>query len=187
MSIGISFLLEEIAKGNHSAFEELYNAYFKKSYSLAWYFVKSKESVEDIVAEVFLTIWKNRDTLPQINDWDSYLYVTIRNQAFAYLKQTKKMPAGSSDFISIEFFSENNNPEEQLLKQEFDIILNKALNELPDRCKMIYYLVREEKQSYKQISAALNISERTINTQMTIATKRLGICIKEYLEIKNKK
>lgn len=186
MGITIRLLLDEVARGNHAAFEKLYNTYFKKCFSLALYYVKSKEIAEDVIAEVFYMIWKSRDLMLNVKDWNSYLYISIRNQAFLYLEQTKRIPFEPSDLFSIHFISHDNNPEELLLKQEFDTVLNKALSELPERCKMIYYMVREEKMSYRQIAESLDISERTVNSQMTIAVKKLGMSIKSYLEVENK-
>ena len=80
-------LLRAVAKGNHLAFEKLYKEYFAKCYSFALYFTHSEELSKEVVAEVFLGFWKNRESLVNVKSLDSYLYVSIRNQALAMQKK----------------------------------------------------------------------------------------------------
>lgn len=184
MTPEVLLLLRQIAENeNHIAFEKLYKSYFKKSYSIAYYFLKSADLAEEVVSDVFLLFWQNRSSLAAVKDWDSYLYITIRNRSLYYIDQTSKMPSESIDLFTVSVATEEDTPEKALLKKELEETLRQAINDLPDRCKAIFQLVKEEGLSYKQVGDILDISPRTVNTQMTIAVKKIGETIRSYWKV----
>lgn len=83
----ISYLLSQISEGNSSCFEKMYKRYFKKCYSIALYFVQSTSSAEDVLSDVFLTLWHKRENLKDVKDWDSYLFITTKNHAITFLEK----------------------------------------------------------------------------------------------------
>lgn len=183
MSPNIQDLLRQIAeKDSHQAFEKIYELYFRKSYTFAKYFVKTKEASEEVVSEVFLSIWKNRQSLMNVRDWDSYLYISIKNQSLLYLNTFSSKETIPLDFFSVFLSVDKIDPERSLLAKELEFVLTKSIEQLPDRCKMIYSLVKDERMSYKQVAEILDISERTVNTQMTLAIKKLRQAIRNYLK-----
>lgn len=176
----ISSLIEKISEGDSVAFEKIYKLYFRKCYSIALYFVKSGTAAEDIISEVFLSLWQRRFTLKEIKNWESFLFISVRNHSLTYLSKQKQMRFIPYDPMSITIQCEDLSPTDVLLKNEFEHILQQALDELPEKSRLIYYMIREEKLSYKQISEALNISERTVNSHMTTAVKKLTQSLKNY-------
>lgn len=174
-------LLQAISEGNHQAFEELYNGHFSKCYSFALYFTHSEELSEEVVAEVFLGFWKNRESLARVQSLDSYLYVSIRNQALAMLRKTAGRYDEPIDLFSVHPAAEGDSPEDVLLGEELLQLIDDAFRQLPERCRMIYYLVREEGKSYRETAEILGISERTVNSQMTIAKRKLTDLLRDYL------
>ena len=86
----ISYLLSQISEGNSSCFEKMYKRYFKKCYSIALYFVQSTSSAEDVLSDVFLTLWHKRENLKDVKDWDSYLFITTKNRPHAGRKVTQE-------------------------------------------------------------------------------------------------
>ena len=166
-------LLRAVAKGNHLAFEKLYKEYFAKCYSFALYFTHSEELSKEVVAEVFLGFWKNRESLVNVKSLDSYLYVSIRNQALEPI-----------ELFSVYIAAEGDTPEDVILHEELESLVEKAFARLPERCRMIYYLVREEGKSYRETAEMLGISERTVNSQMTIAKRKLTDLLCDYFSSK---
>lgn len=182
MSFDPKIVLHGVACGDHKAFERLYNLYFGKCYSFALFFTHSEDLAEEVVSEVFLTVWKRRERLPDIKDWESYLYISVRNQSVALLKKFRgRLGANPAELFSIEIESDCENPEDKLVNEELEMIVQRAYGQLPERCGMIYYLVKSEGFSYKQVAEIMGISERTVNSQMTIAIKRLGTMLRSYL------
>lgn len=173
-------LLRAVAEGNHLAFEKLYKEYFTKCYSFALYFTHSEELSKEVVAEVFLNFWKNRQSLVNVKSLDSYLYVSIRNQALAMQKKKAVLLEEPAELFSVHIAAEGESPEEAVLHEELESLVEKAFARLPERCRMIYYLVREEGKSYRETAELLGISERTVNSQMTIARRKLAGLLRDY-------
>ena len=177
-------LLRAVAKGNHLAFEKLYKEYFAKCYSFALYFTHSEELSKEVVAEVFLGFWKNRESLVNVKSLDSYLYVSIRNQALAMQKKKGGISQEPIELFSVYIAAEGDTPEDVILHEELESLVEKAFARLPERCRMIYYLVREEGKSYRETAEMLGISERTVNSQMTIAKRKLTDLLCDYFSSK---
>ncbi len=181
MASEVQILLKAVSEGNHQAFEKLYKEYFAKCYSFALYFTHSEDLSEEVVAEVFLNFWKNRESLAKVKSLDSYLYIAIRNQALVMRKKTAGIYSEPVELFSVHIAAEGYGPEEMILKEEFESVVTAAFEQLPERCRMIYYLVREEGKSYRETAEILGISERTVNSQMTIAKRKLTDMLRDYL------
>lgn len=173
-------LLRAVAEGNHLAFEKLYKKYFTKCYSFALYFTHSEELSKEVVAEVFLGFWKNRESLVNVKSLNSYLYVSIRNQALAMQRKKNGISREPIELFSVHVAAEGDTPEDVILHEELESLVEKAFAQLPERCRMIYYLVREEGKSYRETAEMLGISERTVNSQMTIAKRKLTDLLRDY-------
>ena len=84
------------------ALKKMYKRYFKKCYSIALYFVQSTSSAEDVLSDVFLTLWHKRENLRDVKDWDSYLFITTKNHAITFLEKNRQDNLSSIDQIIIE-------------------------------------------------------------------------------------
>ena len=180
--VEISLLLKDIANDDDKSFEKIYNHYFKRSFACAIYYIKEPALAEDIVADVFMNVWRNRQSLPSINNFDNFLFVCIRNQALIYMKKRNISRAFVGEEHLINYKYDGPTPEDQLIRKEFQQKLKEAICSLPHKTQIVYNMVREQKLSYKEISTILNISERTINSHMTTSTKRIVAIMKKYLK-----
>jgi len=176
----ITYLLRQISEGSSSCFEKMYKRYFKKCYSIALYFVQSTSSVEDVLSDVFLTLWNKRENLKDVKDWDSYLFITVKNHSLTFLEKNRQDNLSSIEQITIEIPGNDLTPEEKLLKKDMEESMQQAIQQLPEKTKIVYCMAKEEHMSYKQISEALDISERTVNTHMTTAIRRLTESLQKY-------
>lgn len=175
-------ILKELSLGSESAFEDLYKLYFKSSFDLALYITKSKYLSEETVSDVFALIWKNRSKLSDIKDWEAYLYIMVRNKAFYYRK--KKQARKTESFEDLSYFVDIDNSEtplDDLQHKELNNQVRRVLNALPERMKLIFYLVKEKGVSHKELAKQFNLSERTINAHITEATRRLRDSILHFL------
>lgn len=75
---------------------------------------------------------------------------------------------------------ERTTPEQEVLNEELRTVLELTINLLPQRCRLIFFMVREECMTYKEVARILSISEKTVHAQMCIAIKRIGVAIQEY-------
>ena len=163
-----------ISAGDEQSFELLYNEYNKRLLSFAKLIVKSKELAEEIVEDVFVKLWCNRETIPAINGLRLYLYTATKNHSLNTLaKKSNRITTSSIELLELDFYTSFSDPHDQLITSEMMKKMQMAIEELPDRCKLIFKLVREDGLKYKEVSEILDISVNTIDNQMAIAVKRI--------------
>ena len=171
-------LLQQIAAGDQAAFRQVYAYFYKRLYQFAMAIVKTRESAEEIVEDVFVRIWQQKETLPAIRNLRVYLYTATKNTSLNYLsKKARESIAEPFDHIHIELGGSDITPEQILITAEMYQKVQKAVEALPPRCKMIFKLVREDGLRYKEIAEILNISVNTIDVQMAIAVKRIATAL----------
>ncbi len=165
---------------DQKAYKRLYLYFFKRLYGFAKSLTKHPEPAEEIVEDVFINLWQKRKKLTDIRNLKVYLFVAVRNRAFNFLQaQSKDMLSLFEDY-PVSMNRSPMDPEKILLSKELEENMNRAVEQLPPRCKMIFKMVRFEKLKYKEVAEILNISPRTVDSQMTIAVKRLSEFISSY-------
>lgn len=167
---------------DESAYKELFLVYYKPLQQFAFSFTKSQELAEEIVSDVFLKIWEKRADLEAIGNLKVYLYVSIKNTALKYLLKQKRQVAISLDELDIELESFHWTPEELVLTAEMMKKIEEAINDLPPRCKIIFKLIKEDQLRYKEVAEILNVSVKTIDSQLAIALKKISKAIQLDLE-----
>ncbi|MES2647448.1 MAG: RNA polymerase sigma-70 factor [Bacteroidota bacterium] len=171
-------LLQEIkhlsALDDPKAISLIYDQYFHRLCAFAFSFTKSKEAAEEVVGDIIIKFWKNKAGIQAIRNLRVYLFTAVRNQSLTYL-ESKPTPTittlSSSDFST---HSSALSPLEHLILSEMTQQLQLAVASLPERCQLIFRLVREEGLKYKEVAEILQISVNTIDAQMAIAVRRIS-------------
>jgi RNA polymerase sigma-70 factor (ECF subfamily) len=164
-----SQLADEIRRGNGAAFDRLFRKYYSPLCDFVMRIVKSHDATEDIVQEVFARLWIDRsDWIPEISV-RAYLHKAVRNTALNYLKHLQVITSWSSK--QPETYS--NDVVEEVANRELLSALQEAIEQLPDGSRTIFLLSREEGLTYTEIADVLNISKKTVETQMGRALKTL--------------
>jgi len=156
------------------AYKKLFFHFFLPLKSFSFSLIKSKETAEEIVSDIFLDIWIKRKELCAIEDLKMYLYTAVRNNSLRKLQQNKKATFFSLDEVQVEFASPDENAESILLTQELSHKIDLAIDKLPQRCKLIFKLAKEDKLKYKEIAALLHVSIKTIDSQVATALKKIA-------------
>lgn len=165
--------------------EERFNAIFVEWYvPLCRYSLKllnDKVVAEDVVQESFAYLWANWSRLAQIDSLKSYLFKSVKNGSLNYLK-TKFF--NNKDPFPCEFnekISDRQPSAQELMEvNDLEVLLEKALQDLPARCRTIFVLKRFDDKSNKEIAELLHISVKTVEAQMTIALARLRSSVIKY-------
>jgi len=158
---------------SQAALKSLYMAYFSRLMRFTGLYVSSPAEAEEIVSDTFLAIWNNRKQLPDIANFDSYIYTVARHKSISYYRK-QHIGQVSLDDISIDLFtSTETTPEEDLISQEEIKRLNMAIDSLPTKCKMAFKLVREDKLKYKEAASILDISVKTLEAHLANAIRKL--------------
>lgn len=181
----IKNLQHEIAvNGNEQAFGQLYMVFMPKLLQFAMSIIKNKELAEEIVSDVFIKLWQNKERLAEIENFKLYLYVSVKNISINYLSRHFRKNVLPVDEMDVKISSVQYNPEQILLSSEIVNKINVAINALPPKCKVIFKLAKEDGLKYKEIAHLLNISIKTIDNQMTIAVRKIGKAINFSLVMK---
>ncbi|WP_131539660.1 RNA polymerase sigma-70 factor [Pedobacter nototheniae] len=160
------------------SFEVLYRYLYAGLLKLSTYYVNNKEIAEDIVAEVFVKCWENRKAGTHILNPESYFFVAIRNQSLKHLKKNS-----SVTFIDLGDTGEHDpvnhfNPEIIFEQKELHKKLDHAIETLPPQAKIIFRLIKENGMKYKEVADILEISPRTVQTQLFRAIAKLRVILK---------
>ena len=173
--IQINKLLSKIALYDDAhAYKELFLLYHARLVGFSSLITHSKESAEEVVSDVFLKIWNNRQELPRIENFHLYIYIITRNLSINCLARQKRNATLSLDEMVVEIKSIYLDPEQLLITKEMYRRIHDAILELPPRCQLIFKLIKEDGLRYKEVAELLHLSVKTVENQMTIALRKLG-------------
>lgn len=167
-----SKILQELKKGNHSAFEEIFERYSKPLFQFSLSYLKSEEAAEDIVQEVFIKIWNNRKELKTDTSFQSYLFTIALNAVRKYFNQLSRKNELKHDILL----------DSSRLKGDFDdrsdyqLLLDnleKLIHQMPEKRREVFIKKKIEEKSLKEISEELNITTKTVEYHITEAMKFL--------------
>ena len=179
----INILLSRISDdSDERAFKHFFDHYAGRLYQFAFSFLKNKPIAEEVVSDVFFKVWINREGIKNIENIKGYLFKATYNTTLNYLSEENRKKAISLENIKIDLSVDLICPETELINKELKVQIEKAIESLPSRCKLIYKMAKVEQMKYKEIAALLDISVKTIDHQLTIAIKKIGEIIKSYLE-----
>ncbi|MEJ7644885.1 MAG: RNA polymerase sigma-70 factor [Chryseolinea sp.] len=169
-------LTDKIACVNdQDAFAKLFHLFNTRLVDFSRTFVRSREQAEEIVSDVFLKIWTNRSSLNTIGNLPSYLFIAVKNQSLNNIKVNNLSSMDAPGFnpdqfdVFIDHFSPQRELESRDLYRQFDLIIDS----LPSQCQAIFRLVKVEGFRYKEAAVILNLSPRTVETQLVRAMTKL--------------
>jgi len=167
-------LTEHLRHDDHGAFKEIYERYWQTLYQTAYNLLRDQEVAHDVVQEIFVWLWTNRGQ-HSIYALPSYLRAAVKYQV-AKLVRHNKVKAAFYDRTVAAYqpvFSTDQSYEVRELQQ----IIIAFTQSLPDKAREIYRLSREELLTNKEIAATLDISEKTVENQMTINLRKLRLAL----------
>lgn len=185
MKIDISILKQlqaQVEQSSQKAFEDLYRLFFPRLYNFAMLYVHKKEAAEEIVNDIMVKIWEKRAGIRAIENLETYLFTAVRNHSLNYLQKyshyhvTIEPETGLAEVINLD------DPEKELEWKEISFSLNMAIEKLPEQCRTVFKLIKEEGFKYKQVAEILGISPRTVETQLFRAIKKLDAVVSAYIE-----
>jgi RNA polymerase sigma-70 factor (ECF subfamily) len=158
-------------------FRLLYELLYDRFFRVAGYYLKREEWTQEVVLDVFLTLWNRRASLASIDNFDNYCFILLKNASLNYLEKQKAEFVPLDDKIKPEH---TETPESNLLNDELLLIYVDALDELPPKCREVFILIREQGLSYKEVAYQLGISIKTVDAQLQKAIKSIKEKIKLY-------
>src|ERR1700730_13493028 len=132
LSYDEKFLLQQIAGGDEQAFRTIFEKYKNKVYGFAFHYTRSVVQSEEIVQEIFLKVWVKKETLPQIENFEGWLYITTRNLS---LNTLKKIAYDYSYRGTLAAEPRARSLEDELILKDLHELVRKAVEELPPQQK----------------------------------------------------
>jgi RNA polymerase sigma-70 factor (ECF subfamily) len=182
-------LLKEIKKGDLKSFEIVFNAYYSRLCKYAYSIVKNYETSSDIVKDTFIKWWENRVNYTISTSLSGFLFRSVHNNCLNYIQREsyKKNTTNESELGAL--LSDlllpvsDDYPFEHLTVHELEKAIEKAVDSLPEQCREIFLLSRQEQLSHSDIAKKLQISVNTVKTQIYRALLKLKEDLKEYMPI----
>ena len=178
-------LINAIKYGDSKVFEHIFKIYFNSLFLYARGILGSSEIARDIIQEVFLNLWEKKDSINITSSLKSFLYSTVYNACIDYIrrKQTEQKYADTykMQLAAIEhtYYDKVVEKEQLLINQAIQNQINKAIENLPEQCRIIFKMSRFENFKNYEIAEKLNLSIRTVDTQIYRALKSLREQLKD--------
>ncbi|CAL1519687.1 RNA polymerase sigma-70 factor [Chitinophaga sp. MM2321] len=163
-------LLVLLKKDEEAAFTEIYNRYWETLFAIAYNRVKEIQVAQDIVQDLFTSLWLNRHKTALLS-LRNYLATAIKYLALAHLRKTDRAGICTNEAdvpLATAATVENDLHYKYLLQ-----LLREETNQLPEKCKLIFKYSREDSMTVAEIARQLNISPRTVETQISKALRHL--------------
>ncbi|HEY0299373.1 MAG TPA: RNA polymerase sigma-70 factor [Arachidicoccus sp.] len=174
-------LWEKICSGNEmNAFESLFHLLNKKLIQFCVLYVQQIEIAEEIVADVFVKCWEARTSLSDVKNIESYLFIAVKNHSLNYIKKYSAIRWRQLEDCNKYELAELFDPEKQIELKELSFKIEQAIESLPLQSRVVFRLIKEDGMKYKEVAEILNISPRTVQTQLYRAVKKLSALFSAY-------
>jgi RNA polymerase sigma-70 factor (ECF subfamily) len=163
-------------------FEQLFKSHFKGLCQFAAGYIKDQETARSIVQDTFVSLWGQRERIDPGKSVKTYLSTSVRNKCLNHLRDHKKF---SQELLEVENLPDSYTfePSDPLEINELQIKIDSSVSELPEKCREIFLLHRDQNLKYTEIAGKLGISVKTVETQMSRALSALRSALREYLPI----
>jgi RNA polymerase sigma-70 factor (ECF subfamily) len=168
-------------ESDQRSFEELFHHCYQRLVRFAMEYVQSRESAEEIVSDIFLKLWAGRETYRDVLNIEKYLFTAVRNQSLNYLRKFSAFRVVSTDSPEQFNIAHIHDPYKASEWKELLSRLDNAVELLPPKRRKIFRLVREEGFKPREVAEIMNISPRTVETQLFKAVKTLHAVLQPYL------
>jgi RNA polymerase sigma-70 factor (family 1) len=172
---------------DEKAFELLFHLLNNSLTKFCILYVNQREIAEEIVSDVFVKCWLNRKTLTEILNPETYLFVAVKNQSLNHIKKYSSIHLVQIEETNSVEFVNTYNPQREIENKELIFRMDKAITALPQQCRIVFRLIKEDGMKYKEVAEILNISPRTVQTQLFRAVKKLSIVLSNYDKLNNPK
>lgn len=174
-------LIKLSEEDDQKAFKIFFRNYYTRLVKFALLFVPFQDQAEDVISDVLIKLLKQRKKLFKLENFEGYLFLSVKNQAISHLrKQKHHYNLKSIDLETDSLFNEND-PEKSFELTELSELIEETINSLSPRRQMIFKLVKEEGQKIKAVAALLNIAPKTVENHLDMAMKELRSTILNYL------
>lgn len=188
MSYSDKEICHQLQNDDKDILKHLFDIYYENLVRYSISLISSNEVAEEIVQDVFVNIWNNRKQFNIESSLKSYLFTSVRNRSINHLK-SKYQKVKHQDISETRNLQDALLADQNIQAEQLNEIISEAINQLPEKCRIIFNLSRNSDLTYNEIANKLNISNRTVQAQIGIAIIRIKNHLNmhwEYIPIKKK-
>jgi len=166
------YLVTGLKEGDPVIFKIIYKLYWERLYHVAYYYLKDENDAEDVLQDVFISLWSRRSHLDIRAALENYLVRSVKYTSFFYLKikmRNKTMMGTLPDVAP------SNQTEEYISYRGLLEQLNAIFETTSHKTRDIFYLNRFNGLTYSEIASRLDISVKTVEYHISVALKVLGL------------
>ncbi|MGD8779135.1 MAG: RNA polymerase sigma-70 factor [Ignavibacteria bacterium] len=165
-------LIDELKQGSTDALRKVHELFKKKLFCFVYSYTRNAEISEELVQDVFIRIWKNRQTLDPASSINNYIYTIAKNLTIDYLRKKK------GEVISLESVKENeissgHEGELKIISREDEATVNKVIDKLSQRKKEVFKMHRFEQMTYREIAVKLDVSLSAVEKNISSALREI--------------
>lgn len=160
--------MEKLGQGDHKSFDALFMLYHPRVKNFLQGFIKDEEEACDMAQDIFIKVWTNRESISKVSSLKAYLYRMARNMIYDYYEHSlvkesyeQKLQSSSNNYTDL--------IEEDLYAKELSILIDIAIEQMPEQRRRIFKMSRKEGLSNEEISIKLEINKRTVENHISQA------------------
>lgn len=167
-------LVQLMKSGSHNALSEIYNRYWGMLYAHCLKMLRDEAEAQDVVQDIFISLWSKADMLNLKENLSGYLYITARHKVLNVIRKRKNQDRFMDLFST--FITENDAPVlAQITEKELALAIETEIHHLPEKMKVIFEYSRKDYLSHREIADILGISDKTVKKQVANAIKILRL------------
>ncbi len=175
----VKVLIDKMKRGDRESFNKVFRHYYAPLTRFCVRFVGDSDQAAEIVQDLFVKVWTNREKLSLTSSFESYMLRSVRNSAITYINKERshadaneRIYAGDSDVID---------PSETLQSNNLEASYQKVLATMPEKRREVFLASRFDGLKYAEIAEKFGLSQKTVEAHMSAAIKQLKDGLKEYL------
>lgn len=169
-TVNIKLLVKQLIDGDKNALDKLYHFYYPRLFSFIKGFMKVDDDIDDVIQDVFIKLWENRNNITNIETFNSWIFTVTKNEVISLFRLKIKKAEFESRIrekaIQTESLTDNT-----LEYNEIKERVDRLIDQLPEKRRQIFRLSREQGLSQKEIANQLGISVKTVEDHMMHAIR----------------
>lgn len=174
----IEGIIRRLKQDEKSALDDLFAYYYPRLFHFSKSILKIETDVDDILQEVFVKLWLNRQKIGNAETFNSYIFTITKNEVLNLIRTNIRNNSFKNELFQ-RSVAEEFQMQSQLEFNEIKSSIDQVVSQLPEKRRQIFILSRTEGFSNKEIAQQLNISEKTVEDHITHAIKKIKISLKE--------
>ena len=175
----LNILVKQMMAGDRESFNKIFRRSYKPLMRFCYRFVTDEDVAAEIVQDLFVKLWTNRDKLNISSSFDSYMMSSVRNAAYTYINKERSHTEANERLYTDE--SDANDPSETLQSNNLESSYCEVLAHMPEKRREVFLASRFDGLKYAEIAEKLGMSQKTVEAHMSAAIKQLREGLKAYL------